>query len=103
MYADVSMIEAAAIALGSPALDVEAPVSLQDDWIFNFRISVLPHDGGKRVLRFQFFKFDTDSAEDAVEYRTDIRFHLTKEPAEELSKELLQWCKKPDFVFSWIL
>jgi len=103
MYADIGLVRAAARALGSSTLSEETPEALGDDWTFGFQLSVLPHNGGKRVLRFQFVKFDVDEGNEAVDYKTDIRFLLTKESAEQLSKELLDWCEQPNFVFEWTL
>lgn len=78
----------------------EAVASFQDDgyglfWLYP---TVLPHNGGNRVLRFRIFQKMLD---DGAPFRADIRFELTPEQANEFADELKAWCAKPTDVFIW--
>lgn len=95
------MLDKAATALVSPSLNEEAPhiSELQDgDDLFYFNLTVLPHEGKNRCLRFRIFQ---DYLDDGAPYRVDIRFDLTPAEAEEIARALKAWCAKPDYAFVW--
>ncbi len=103
IYADMWMLREVASSLVVPVLETEWPChpEFQDDGslgLFFFYMTVPPHRGGKRQLRFRVFQ---DGLDDGAPYRADIRFELTLAEAEELSKDLQAWCSKPEYTFSW--
>lgn len=107
MYADLEMLRGVAEALSASSLATEAPFNpfvpefpeLADkDSLFDFFLTVLPHEGATRELRFRVFQ---DYLDDGAPYRTDIRFKLTPKEAEEFAQELRAWCAKPEYHFVW--
>jgi hypothetical protein len=88
IYADLWMLNEAAAALTAPSLQEEAPFMdefEEGDDLFYFYLSVLPHDGGNRCLRFRVFQ---DWLDDGAPYRADIRFTLSPKEADEFASEL---------------
>lgn len=103
IYANIPMLLGAASALEAESLNEEwPPVDDQyrekDDNIFDFQLTVMPPEDGKRVLRFSIFQ---DWLDDGAPFRADIRFHLTPDNAAQLAKELRAWCSKPEYAFLW--
>ena len=101
IYANLRMLGEVAEALAVPTLKEEAPVVAEyedGDDLFYFYLTVLPHDGEKKRLRFRIFQ---DWLDDGAPYRADIRFDLTPMEAEEFAKELKAWCDKPEYAFVW--
>lgn len=103
IYANISMLLGAASALEAKALSEEWPTvedqyRAKDDDIFDFQLTVMPHEEGNRVLRFSIFQ---DWLDDGAPYRADIRFHLPADDAARFAKELRAWCSKPEYVFIW--
>jgi hypothetical protein len=101
IYADLWMLGEAAAALAAPLLKEEAPVIAEHedgDDLFYFYLTALPHNGGKRRLRFRIFQ---DWLDDGAPYRADIRFDLTPTEAEVFARELKAWCDKPEYAFVW--
>lgn len=103
IYADMWMLSEVAAALVAPVLEEEWPChpEFQDDadyGIFFFYLTVLPHQGGKKQLRFRVFQ---EMLEDGAPYRADIRFELTSDEAAEIAKDLRAWCSRPEFTFNW--
>lgn len=100
IYADLNMLNAVATALAAPSLEKESPEAVEDrgEDLFNFCLTVLPHTGEDRCLRFRVFQ---DWLDDGAPFRADIRFKLSKAEAEEFSRELRTWCAKPDNTFVW--
>lgn len=101
IYADLWMLEKVATALSAPSLKEEAPVMAEfvdDNHLFYFLLTVLPHDGQDRRLRFRIFQ---DWLDDGAPYRVDIRFDFSSEEAEAFAGELKAWCAKPTYAFVW--
>lgn len=103
IYADLWMLGEVAAALALPRLESSHPLpSLEyepDEYgIFWIQLSVLPHDGGDRNLKFIVFQ---EMLDDGAPYRAEIRFRLTAEEATEFSRELAAWCDKPEYPFIW--
>lgn len=102
IYADLWMLSEVAAALTAPALEEEVPDTgepVVDEYgKFNFELTVLPHEGGRKCLRFRVFQ---DGLDDGAPYRADIRFDLSPKEAEEFAAELEAWCTKPEYVFVW--
>lgn len=101
IYADLWMLCEVAAALVAPSLSEEAPVvfDFEDDGkLFYFYLTVLPHEGGQRRLRFRVFQ---EWLEDGAPYRADIRFDLSPKEAAEFASELEAWCAKPEYGFVW--
>lgn len=101
MYADLWMLAEVASALTASSLEEETPVIPEledDDCLFHFYLTVLPHAGDGRRLRFRIFQ---DWLDDGAPYRADIRFDLTQEEANEIAKELKAWCAKPEYALMW--
>ena len=102
IYADIAMLEGVASALVAPSLDAETPVSLEafkeSDPLFDFFLTVLPHEGKDKCLRFRVFQ---EYLDDGAPYRADIRFELTSDKAAEFATELKAWCANPTYVFNW--
>lgn len=101
IYANLWMLEAAADALEADSLDYEAPVDIEFEEgpdLFYFYLTVPPHAGGGRQLRFRIFR---DFMDDGASYRADIRFDLTPEQACKLAKDLREWCANPVYAFIW--
>jgi hypothetical protein len=103
IYANISMLLGVVSALEAESLSEEwPPVEDQyratDDTIFDFQLTVMPHEEGKRVLRFCIFQ---DWLDDGAPFRADIRFHLPTDDAAQFAKELRAWCDKPEYVFNW--
>ena len=102
IYADIAMLEGVASALVAPSLDAETPVSLEafkeSDPLFDFFLTVLPHEGKDKCLRFRVFQ---EYLDDGAPYRADIRFELTSDEAAEFATELKAWCANPTYVFNW--
>ena len=101
IYADLWMLGEVSAALMAPSLKAEAPVVAEyedGDDLFYFYLTVLPHEGGNKRLRFRVFQ---DWLGDGAPYRADIRFDLTPTEAEEFAKELKAWCDKPEYAFMW--
>ena len=102
IYADLWMLGEAADALTMPSLNQETPyideIDEHHDGIFFFCLTVLPHEGGNKRLRFRIFQ---DMLDDGVPYRADIRFDLSPKEADEFASELKAWCAKPENVFVW--
>lgn len=101
IYADLWMLQEVASALTVPFLKAEAPVVAEfenGDGLFYFYLTVLPHDGLNKRLRFRIFQ---DLLDDGAPYRADIHFHLTPKEAEEFAQELKAWCGKPEYAFVW--
>ena len=101
IYADMWMLGEVAAALIAPSLKEETPVvaEFQDGGdLFFFYLTVMPHEGGDKRLRFRVFQ---DWLDDGVPYRADIRFDLSQKEAEAFSSELKAWCEKPEYAFVW--
>ncbi len=101
IYADMWMLGEVAAALTAPSLKEEAPViaEFQDGRdLFFFYLTVMPHEGGKKCLRFRVFQ---DWLDDGAPYRTDIRFDLIPKEANAFAIELKQWCANPVYAFIW--
>lgn len=103
IYADMWMLREVAVALVAPALEQEWPCHPEfendaDYGLFFFYLTVLPHQGGKKQLRFRIFQ---EMLEDGAPYRADIRFELTPKEADAISKDLTAWCARPEFTFNW--
>ena len=102
IYADLRMLEEFASALISPHLKEEWPVNVEfidgDGQLFFFYPTVLPHEGGDKLLRFRFFQ---DYQDDGAPYRADIRFELSAAEAADLASDLKTWCAKPEYLFIW--
>lgn len=103
IYANISMLRAAAEALEVDSLREESPwvdeqYRAEDDTIFDFQLAVMPHEGGQRELRFCIFQ---DWLEDGAPFRADIRFRLSPEDAVQFAKELRAWCENPVYTFFW--
>jgi hypothetical protein len=101
IYADLWMLGEVAKALAAPSLGKESPQfdGFEDDGqLFHFCLTVMPHDGGKRQLRFRVFQ---DWLDDGAPYRADIRFDLTSDEASGFASELQLWCAKPEYAFVW--
>lgn len=101
IYADLWMLGGVVAALEAHSLEQESPDLLQDpndEPYFGFELTVLPHDGGNRRLRFRIFQ---EMLEDGAPYRADICFELSPKEATEFADELRAWCAKPLFVFNW--
>ena len=101
IYADLWMLRAVATALIAPSLEEEAPpISDFEDvyGLFDFYLTVLPHEGGRKCLRFRVFQ---EMLDDGAPFRADIRFDLSPAAAEEFARELEAWCTKPEYVFAW--
>ena len=101
IYADMWMLGEVAAALSAPSLKEETPVvaEFQDGGdLFFFYLTVMPHEGGNKRLRFRVFQ---DWLDDGVPYRADIRFDLSQKEAEAFSSELKAWCEKPEYAFVW--
>jgi hypothetical protein len=103
IYANISMLLDAVSALEAESLSDEWPpvddqFRAKDDNIFDFQLTVMPHDEEKRALRFSIFQ---DWLDDGAPFRADIRFHLTPDDAAQFAKELRAWCSKPEYAFIW--
>jgi hypothetical protein len=103
IYANIPMLLGAASALEAESISEEwLPVDEQcrakDDEIFDFQLAVMPHEEGKRVLRFGIFQ---DWLDDGAPFRADIRFPLNPDDAAQFAKELRAWCSKPEYAFIW--
>lgn len=101
MYAELWMLEEVANALTAPILVAESPANdefADDDNLFGFLLSVFPHNGENRWLRFRLFQ---DWLDDGAPYRADIRFDLAPNEAITFAKELREWCCKPEYAFIW--
>lgn len=101
IYADLWMLREVADALDAPSLREEVPVvtEFEDDYgLFFFYLTVLPHEGGCKSLRFRVFQ---EMLDDGAPYRADIRFDLSPTEAGDFAKELKAWCAKPEYVFVW--
>ena len=101
IYADMWMLGEVAAALIAPSLKEETPVvaEFQDGGdLFFFYLTVMPHEGGNKRLRFRVFQ---DWLDDGVPYRADIRFDLSQKETEAFSSELKAWCEKPEYAFVW--
>lgn len=103
IYVNISMLLDAAAALEADSLHEESPwVDEQyravDDTIFDFQLTVMPHDGGQRVLRFFILQ---ELLDDGAPFRADIRFQLSAEDAVQFAKELRAWCENPEYTFFW--
>ena len=103
IYADLWMLSEVVAALTAPVLLKEAPALDylhldEDDALFYFCLTVLPHEGGNRCLRFRIFQ---DCLDDGAPYRADIRFALSADEAEEFAHALKDWCKQPEYIFIW--
>lgn len=102
IYADLEKLAQVADALVLPLLERESPepsFEINDEYgIFCFDLSVMPHRGGDRVLKFVIFQ---EFLDDGAPHRTEIRFHLTAEEASEFSRKLAAWCDKPEFALIW--
>ena len=101
IYADMWMLGEVAAALIAPSLKEETPVvaEFQDGGdLFFFYLTVMPHEGGNKRLRFRVFH---DWLDDGVPYRADIRFDLSQREAEAFSSELKAWCEKPEYALVW--
>ncbi len=103
IYANISMLLGVVSALEAESLSEEWPpvdeqCKAKDDEIFDFQLTVMPHEEGKRVLRFSIFQ---DWLDDGAPYRADIRFQLNPDDATQFAKELKAWCSKPAYAFIW--
>lgn len=101
IYADLWMLRAVATALTAPSLEEEAPtiIDFEDVYgLFDFYLTVLPHEGGRKCLRFRVYQ---EMLDDGAPFRADIRFDLSPAEAEEFARELEAWCTKPEYVFVW--
>jgi hypothetical protein len=101
IYADLWMLRAVATALTAPSLEEEAPtiIDFEDVYgLFDFYLTVLPHEGGRKCLRFRVYQ---EMLDDGAPFRADIRFDLSPAEVEEFARELEAWCTKPEYVFVW--
>jgi len=101
IYADLWMLDKVAAALTAPSLKEETPTVDEyedDDYLFYFDLTVLPHEGENKRLRFRVLQ---DLLDDDAPYRADIRFDLSPKEAEEFAGELKAWCAKPEYTFVW--
>lgn len=101
IYANLWMLDEVARILEADALHHEAPVDIEFEegpGLFYFSLTVLPHEGGTRSLRFRIFQ---DWLDDGAPFRADIRFDLTPVEAREFAQELRAWCAMPTYVFNW--
>ncbi len=103
IYANIPMLLDAVSALEDKSLIEERPrvddqYRAKDDSIFDFQLTAMPHQHGKRVLRFSIFQ---DWLDDGAPFRADIRFHLSPDEAAQFAKELRAWCSKPEYSFVW--
>lgn len=103
IYANIPMLLEAVSALEDESLSEERPrvddqYRAKDDSIFDFQLAAMPHQDGKRVLRFSIFQ---DWLDDGAPFRADIRFHLSPDEAAQFAKELRAWCSKPEYSFVW--
>lgn len=101
IYADMWMLGEVAAALTAPSLKEETPVAAEfedGDDLFYFYLTVMPHEGGKKRLRFRVFQ---DWLDDGAPYRADIKFDLSQKEAEAFASELRAWCAKPEYAFVW--
>ncbi len=103
IYANISMFLEAVSALEAELLSEEWPqvddqYRAKDDNIFDFQLTVMPHEEGKKILRFSIFQDWLDSG---APFRADIRFHLNPDDAAQVAKELKAWCSKPEYAFIW--
>lgn len=103
IYADMWMLSEVAAALVAPKLEKEWPFHPEfgdeaEYGLFFFYLTVLPHQGEKKQLRFRVFQ---EMLVDGAPYRADIRFELTEEEAAEVSVNLRAWCVRPEFTFNW--
>ncbi len=103
IYADTSMLLEVASALEAESLPEEWPreedkFGSEDDVYFGLVITVMPHEGGERILRIKVFQ---DWLDDGAPFRTDIRFHLPPNDAAQFARELRAWCSKPEYAFIW--
>jgi hypothetical protein len=101
IYADLWMLREVATGLTAPSLEEETPIVADFEdvcWLFYFYLTVLPHKGGRKRLRFRVFQ---ETLDDGTPCRADIRFDLLPKEAEEFAQELRAWCAKPEYVFVW--
>jgi hypothetical protein len=103
IYANIPMFLDAVSALEAELLSEEWPpvdeqYSAKDDNIFDFQLTVMPHEERKKILRFSIFQ---DWLDDGAPFRADIRFHLTPDDAAQFARELRTWCGKPEYAFIW--
>ena len=103
IYANIPMLLGVVSALEAESLNEEWPpvedqYKAKDDNIFDFQLTVMPYEEGKRVLRFSVFQ---DWLDDGAPFRADIRFHLTPDDAAQFAKELRAWCSEPEYAFIW--
>lgn len=101
IYADLWMLGEVAAALTAPSLELETPVvhEFEDGSdLFYFYLTVMPHKGGNKRLRFRFFQ---DCLDDGAPYRADIRFDLSQREALGFASELKVWCANPEYAFVW--
>ena len=103
IYANISMLLEVVSALEAKSLREEWPTvedqyRTNDDDIFDLQLTVMPHEGERRVLRFNVFQ---DYLDDGAPYRADIRFELSPDEAATLARELRTWCSKPAYAFVW--
>ena len=103
IYANIPMLLGTVSALKAELLSEEWPpvdeqYRAKDNEVFDFQINVMPHEEGKRVLRFSIFQ---DWLDDGAPFRTDIRFHLTPDGAAQFAKDLRAWCNEPKYAFIW--
>lgn len=103
IYANIPMLLEAVSALEDESLSEERPrvddqYRAMDDNIFDFQLTAMSHQDGKRVLRFSIFQ---DWLDDGAPFRADIRFHLSPDEAAQFAKELRAWCSKPEYSFVW--
>lgn len=88
IYADLWMLREVVAALSAPLLREEAPFIAEfedgDDLLYLY-LTVLPHEGGNKRLRFRVFQ---DWLDDGAPYRADIRFDLSADEAEAFANEL---------------
>lgn len=101
IYTDLQMLYDVCSALKAPFLKQEPPVldRFEDgDHLFNFILTVQPHEGKDKHLRFQIFQ---DFLDDGAPYRADIRFVLSAQEAETFADALKEWCANPVCAFVW--
>lgn len=101
IYADLRMLREVASGLTATSLAEEVPdigEPVDEYGEFNFELTVLPHEGGRKRLRFRVFQ---EMLDDDAPYRADIRFDLSPEEAGDYARELEAWCVKPEYVFVW--
>ena len=72
--------------------------SEDSDNLFNFYLTVLPHEGGEKRLHFRIFQ---DWLDYGAPYRANIRFDLSPAEAEEFASDLEAWRNKPEYAFVW--